>query len=114
MSFLSLRATISEQSCNLPPSVSGGSPPAGNEATVRPELAPEPGFGEAVELEYENHRIGELIRTLRHQHNMTQEELARRLKTTKSAISRLGGRRGTQVSSTPAIAHADGLLCESA
>ena len=49
----------------------------------------EPGFGEAVDREYENLRIGELIRALRHQHNMTQEELARRLQTTKSAISRL-------------------------
>ena len=40
-----------------------------------------------VDREYENLRIGELIRTLRHQHNMTQEQLARRLRTTKSAIS---------------------------
>lgn len=48
-----------------------------------------PQFATIVEQEYENLRIGELIRQLRQDHHMTQEELANRLGTTKSAISRL-------------------------
>jgi DNA-binding XRE family transcriptional regulator len=53
----------------------------------RTRRAPE--FATIVEQEYENLRIGELIRQLRQDHHMTQEELAKRLGTTKSAISRL-------------------------
>lgn len=53
----------------------------------RTRRAPE--FATIVEQEYENLRIGELIRQLRQEHHMTQEELAKRLGTTKSAISRL-------------------------
>ena len=48
-----------------------------------------PGFRKKVDEEYKNLRIGELIRQLRISQGMTQEELARRLSTTKSAISRL-------------------------
>jgi len=48
-----------------------------------------PEFATIVEQEYENLRIGELIRQLRQDHHMTQQELAKRLGTTKSAISRL-------------------------
>ncbi|TVQ36476.1 MAG: XRE family transcriptional regulator [Spirochaetaceae bacterium] len=49
----------------------------------------EPDFASVVEQEYENLRIGELIRNLREEHHLSQEQLARRLNTTKSAISRL-------------------------
>lgn len=49
----------------------------------------EPEFADVVEQEYENLRIGELIRHLREEHHMSQEQLATRLNTTKSAISRL-------------------------
>lgn len=48
-----------------------------------------PGFKRKVEKEYENLRIGERIRQLRLSQGMTQEELAKRLSTTKSAVSRL-------------------------
>jgi DNA-binding XRE family transcriptional regulator len=49
----------------------------------------EPDFAGVVEQEYENLRIGELIRNLREEHHLSQEQLAKRLNTTKSAISRL-------------------------
>ena len=49
----------------------------------------EPEFAGVVEQEYENLRIGELIRHLREEHHMSQDQLASRLNTTKSAISRL-------------------------
>ena len=49
----------------------------------------EPEFAGVVEQEYENLRIGELIRQLREEHHMSQDQLASRLNTTKSAISRL-------------------------
>ena len=48
-----------------------------------------PGFKTKVDEEYQNLRIGELIRQLRISQGMTQEELAKRLSTTKSAVSRL-------------------------
>ena len=51
--------------------------------------AKSPGFKAKVEEEYKNIRIGELIRQLRISQGMTQEELAKRLSTTKSAVSRL-------------------------
>ncbi len=47
------------------------------------------GFKRNVEKEYENLKIGERIKQLRLESGMTQEELARKLHTTKSAISRL-------------------------
>lgn len=46
-------------------------------------------FAGVVEQEYESLRIGELIRNLREEHHLSQEQLAKRLNTTKSAISRL-------------------------
>jgi len=48
-----------------------------------------PGFKRNVEKEYENLKIGERIKQLRLEKGMTQEELAKKLHTTKSAISRL-------------------------
>ena len=51
--------------------------------------AKSPGIKVKIEEEYENLRIGELVRQLRLSQGMTQEELAKRLSTTKSAVSRL-------------------------
>lgn len=48
-----------------------------------------PGFKRKVEDEILNLRIGEEIRQMRTAVGMTQEELAQKLSTTKSAISRL-------------------------
>jgi HTH-type transcriptional regulator / antitoxin HipB len=48
-----------------------------------------PGFRSKIEEEYTNLRIGEIIRQLRLSQGMTQEELAKKLSTTKSAVSRL-------------------------
>ena len=48
-----------------------------------------PGFKKMVEEEYENLKLGEEIRQMRLSMGMTQEELAKQMSTTKSAISRL-------------------------
>ena len=48
-----------------------------------------PGFRGKVEEEYENLKLGEEIRQLRLSRGMTQEELAKKMSTTKSAVSRL-------------------------
>jgi len=48
-----------------------------------------PGFKRKVEEEYENLKLGEEIRRLRLSNGMTQEELAKKMSTTKSAVSRL-------------------------
>lgn len=48
-----------------------------------------PGFTSKVQQELENLKIGEEIRNLRVSKGMTQAELAEKLSTTKSAISRL-------------------------
>ncbi|HBD95032.1 MAG: transcriptional regulator [Spirochaetes bacterium GWF1_31_7] len=46
-------------------------------------------FEAMVEKEYENLKLGYIIKELREKENMTQDELALKLQTTKSAISRL-------------------------
>ena len=48
-----------------------------------------PGFKKGVIDEYHNLRIGSQIKEMRTKKGMTQEEFAKRLKTTKSAVSRL-------------------------
>lgn len=48
----------------------------------------DPDFREAFEVEYEKLAIGEQIAKLRAAANLTQEELARKVGTTASAISR--------------------------
>lgn len=48
-----------------------------------------PGFRKKVEEEVNNLKIGEEIRQMRIMSGMTQEDLAKKLSTTKSAISRL-------------------------
>jgi HTH-type transcriptional regulator / antitoxin HipB len=47
------------------------------------------GFRKGVEQEYANLRIGVIIKELRDAEGMTQEEFAKKLKTSKSAISRI-------------------------
>jgi len=49
----------------------------------------DPEFAEAYDSGYEEFKIGVLIREARKKSGLTQEELARRAKTTKSAISRI-------------------------
>ena len=46
-------------------------------------------FAEGFEEGYENFKIGVLLRQAREHEGLTQEEIARRLKTQKSAISRI-------------------------
>ncbi len=46
-------------------------------------------FEGMVDKEYENLKLGHIIKELREKENMTQGELALKLQTTKSAISRL-------------------------
>jgi len=48
-----------------------------------------PGFRQGVVEEYESLKIGMQIKELRSKSGMTQEEFAKKLKTTKSAVSRL-------------------------
>ncbi len=46
-------------------------------------------FKKMVENEFENIKLGKMIKDLRENKGMTQDELAKKLRTTKSAISRL-------------------------
>lgn len=59
------------------------------EKYINKKEAKSPGFKNKIEEEYNNLKIGEIIRQLRVSQGMTQEELANKLSTTKSAISRL-------------------------
>jgi|JI71714CRNA_FD_contig_31_4340075_length_385_multi_1_in_0_out_0_1 HTH-type transcriptional regulator / antitoxin HipB len=58
----------------------------------RVEQSPE--FGAMLENALTDLRIGEIIKELRQKKGITQSELARRLHTTKSAVSRLENRSG--------------------
>ncbi|MBN1310646.1 MAG: helix-turn-helix transcriptional regulator [Anaerolineae bacterium] len=49
----------------------------------------DPEFADDFELGYENFKIGVLLRQAREAAGLTQEEVARRLHTQKSAISRI-------------------------
>ena len=49
----------------------------------------DPAFAANYEYEYEQFKIGFLLRELRLKEGMTQEELAQKLKTKKSVISRM-------------------------
>ena len=49
----------------------------------------DPGFVGSYDSGYEEFKIGVLLREARQKSGLTQEELARRVKTTKSAISRI-------------------------
>ena len=49
----------------------------------------DPEFAEGYDEGYENFKIGVLLRQARENEGITQEEVARKLKTKKSAISRI-------------------------
>jgi DNA-binding XRE family transcriptional regulator len=57
-------------------------------ATYSDKLLQDSKFREAFEKEYENLVISEKIAELRHKAHLTQEELAKKVSTTKSAICR--------------------------
>lgn len=54
----------------------------------------DPEFAEGLETGYEQLKIGVLLREAREQAGLTQEEVARRLLTKKSAISRIENHAG--------------------
>jgi HTH-type transcriptional regulator/antitoxin HipB len=54
----------------------------------------DPEFAEGLETGYTDFKIGVLLRQAREQAGLTQEELARRLDTKKSAISRIENHAG--------------------
>ena len=49
----------------------------------------DPKFAKDYEIGYENFKIGVVLRQLRKESGITQEELAKKLKTKKSVISRI-------------------------
>lgn len=61
---------------------------------IRTRARKSPGFQTLVEKELAELRVGLIIKELRQKSGMTQEELARRLNTTKSAVSRLENSTG--------------------
>ncbi len=66
-----------------------------------------PGFRKGLEEERRNLRIGMLIKELRLEKGMTQEDLARQIHTTKSAISRLENHaESITLSTLEKVAHA--------
>ena len=78
--------------------------------TYADRLLEDKAFREEFEQEYKNLVISEKIARLRHQAHLTQEQLARRVHTTKSAISRYESNRyeGYSVSLLQKIASACG------
>ncbi len=48
-----------------------------------------PDFARTFESEYENFKVGVILRLAREEAGVTQEEIAKKLKTKKSAISRI-------------------------
>lgn len=63
-------------------------------AYARERALRDPEFAEGLESGYEQLKIGVLLREARVQAGLTQEEVARRLDTKKSAISRIENRAG--------------------
>lgn len=59
------------------------------EKYIQKREAKNPNSRKELDEEQRNLRIGMLIRELRPERSMTQEELAQKVRTTKSAISRL-------------------------
>ncbi len=49
----------------------------------------DPEFAENYEIGYQNFKIGVLLKQLREESGLTQDELAKKLKTKKSVISRI-------------------------
>ncbi|HUX40385.1 MAG TPA: helix-turn-helix transcriptional regulator [Rectinemataceae bacterium] len=64
------------------------------DAVIRKRSAKSPTFAAQVESELAELRVGLIVKELRQKNNLTQEELAKRIKTTKSAISRLENSTG--------------------
>ncbi len=56
--------------------------------------ARDPEFAEGLESGYEEFKVGVLLRRAREEAGLTQEELAARLETKKSAISRIENHAG--------------------
>lgn len=56
---------------------------------IRKRKRRSPAFARGYKIGYENFKIGVLLRQAREEAGLTQEELARKLKTRKSAISRI-------------------------
>lgn len=56
--------------------------------------ARDPDFAEGLEIGYEEFKVGALLRQAREEAGLTQEELATRLETKKSAISRIENHAG--------------------
>lgn len=62
---------------------------------TRSRAARDPEFAEGLEAGYEDFKVGALLRKAREQAGLTQEEVAERLETKKSAISRIENRAGS-------------------
>ena len=56
---------------------------------IKQRKARDPEFSEAYEAGYVEFKIGVILRQIREEAGLTQEELAEKLKTKKSAISRI-------------------------
>ncbi|HEV8485238.1 MAG TPA: helix-turn-helix transcriptional regulator [Blastocatellia bacterium] len=59
------------------------------ERYVRKRKRLDPKFAEGFEVGYSNFKVGVLLRRAREKAGMTQDDLARRLKTKRAAISRI-------------------------
>jgi DNA-binding XRE family transcriptional regulator len=59
------------------------------ESYVRKRKRVDPEFAEGFEVGYSNFKVGVLLRPVREKAGMTQDDLARRLKTKRAAISRI-------------------------
>lgn len=76
---------------------------------IQERAAKSPGFEGLVEKELAELRVGIVIKELRQKNGITQEELARRIQTTKSAVSRLENRSGgARLATLEKVAHAFG------
>ncbi len=64
------------------------------ERYTRERAADDPEFAEGLEVGYSDFRVGVLLRQAREEAGLTQEEIAFRLSTKKSAISRIENHAG--------------------
>lgn len=76
---------------------------------IKARAAKSPGFEALVEKELSELKVGVVIKDLRQKSGITQDELARRIHTTKSAVSRLENRTGgARLETLEKVAHALG------